>query len=42
MHIQLNLVFGEGFDGLDPEEEVDIEEDPEYPLPEYSDSNGVS
>ena len=34
----LNLVFGEGLDGLDSGEEVDVEEDPEFPLPEYSDS----
>ena len=34
----LNLVFGEGLDGLDSGEEVDIEEDPEFPLPEHSDS----
>jgi len=28
----LNLVFGEGLDGLDSGEETDIEEDPDFPL----------
>lgn len=34
----LDLVFGEGLDGLDSGEEIDIEEDPAFPLPEDSDS----
>ena len=34
----LHLVFGEGLDGLDSGEETDIEEDPDFPLPEHSDS----
>ena len=34
----LNLVFGKGLDGLDSGEEVDIKEDPKFPLPEYSGS----
>ena len=34
----LHLVFGEGPDGLDSGEETDIEEDPDFPLPDHSDS----
>jgi len=34
----LNLVIGEGLDGLDSGEETDIEEDPDFPLPDPFDS----
>ena len=34
----LEMMFMDGFDDLDSGGELDIEEDPDFPLPHYSDS----
>ena len=35
----LKMLFLDGFDELDSGGELDIEEDPDFPLPHYSDSD---